>query len=256
MCFTSAAPASKETLEFFLSLGIPVLEVYGMSECTGPSTFSLPSRYRTGSVGTPAIGTEARLLEDGEILMRGPHVFKGYYRDPESTRQTLDRDGWLHSGDLGAFDADGFLSVTGRKKDLIITAGGHNIAPQNIEQTLKGIPSVAQAVVLGDRRSYLIALLTLDREKLVRVAAEIGSPARDPETAANCRFFTQYIEREMQRLSARFARAETPKKFAILPSEFSIDGGELTPTMKVRRNIVQEKYAEVIERLYGGEIGG
>jgi long-subunit acyl-CoA synthetase (AMP-forming) len=250
LCVTSAAPAARATLEFFLSLGIPTYEVYGMSECTGPTTFSLPEAFRVGTVGRAAPGTDLAITPDGEVLMRGPHVFPGYYRDEEATARTIDADGWLHSGDLGTIDAEGYLTITGRRKDLIITSGGHNIAPQNIEQALKAIPPIAQAVVLGDRRSYLIALLTLDPAKIAAVAAEIGSPATDAPSASACPLFRSHLEKRIESLESRFARSEVPKRFAILPDELSIEGGELTPTMKIRRNVVEEKYAEVVEGLY------
>jgi long-subunit acyl-CoA synthetase (AMP-forming) len=250
MCFTSAAPASRSTLEFFLSLGIPIYEVYGMSECTGPTTFSLPGSFRIGAVGKAAPGTELAVAPDGEVLMRGPHVFPGYYRDEEATANTIDAEGWLHSGDLGAIDDEGFLTITGRRKDLIITSGGHNIAPQNIEQALKAIPPISQAVVLGDRRSFLVSLLTLDHGKIPAIAREIDSPATDPASAASCPRFRGYLQERIEGLEARFARSEVPKRFAILPEELSIAGGELTPTMKVRRNVVEQKYAAVVEELY------
>jgi long-subunit acyl-CoA synthetase (AMP-forming) len=255
MCVTSAAPASRSTLEFFLSLGIPIYEVYGMSECTGPTTFSLPDSFRIGAVGKAAPGTDLAVSEEGEVLMRGPHVFPGYYRDGDATARTIDADGWLHSGDLGEIDAEGFLTITGRRKDLIITSGGHNIAPQNIEQALKAIPPISQAVVLGDRRSFLVALLTLDAGKVPGVARAIGSPATDAGSASVCHRFLSYLQERIDGLEARFARSEVPKRFSILASELSIAGGELTPTMKVRRNVVQEKYAAVIEELYAAPHG-
>jgi long-subunit acyl-CoA synthetase (AMP-forming) len=252
MCFTSAAPAARTTLEFFLSLGIPIYEVYGMSECTGPTTFSTPDAFRVGSVGRAAPGTDLAVAPDGEVLMRGPHVFPGYYRDDEATAQAIDAEGWLHSGDLGSIDRDGFLTITGRRKDLIITSGGHNVAPQNIEQALKAIPPISQAVVLGDRRSYLIALLTLDPTRVAAVARDAGSPATDVGSAAACPLFRTHLNRAIEGLESRFARSEVPKRFAILPNELSIPGGELTPTMKIRRNVVQEKYADVVDELYAG----
>ncbi|HEY0593423.1 MAG TPA: AMP-binding protein [Thermoanaerobaculia bacterium] len=252
MCYTSAAPAARRTLEFFLSLGIPIYEVYGMSECTGPTTFSFPDAFRVGSVGRAAPGTDLKIAADGEVLMRGPHVFPGYYKDADATAQTVDAEGWLHSGDLGMLDAEGYLTITGRKKDLIITSGGHNIAPQNIEHALKSIPPVSQAVVLGDRRSFLVALLTLDPGTIPAVARAIGSPAADAESAALCPLFRSHLQRQIETLESKFARSEVPKRFAILPAELSIAGGELTPTMKVRRNVVEEKYAPIVEELYAG----
>lgn len=250
ICVTSAAPISKDTLEFFLSLGIPILEVYGMSECTGPATYSPPDNYRTGKCGIVLPGAEIKIAEDGEICMRGPHVFKGYLKDPESTKNALDADGWLHSGDIGTIDKDGFLLITDRKKDLLITAGGENIAPQVLEGHLKSIPVVAQAVVLGDRRKYLTALLTLDPERVAKEAEACGSPARTPEEAAKCAIFKKHVEKQIAEINKSLARVQTIKKFTIVPKDFSIEGGELTPTMKVKRKVVNEKYKKEIEEMY------
>jgi long-subunit acyl-CoA synthetase (AMP-forming) len=182
--------------------------------------------------------------------MRGRHVFKGYYKDPVATAEALDADGWLHSGDIGEIDGDGFLQITDRKKEIIITAGGENIAPQLIEGYLKSIHVVSQAVVVGDRRRYLSVLLTLDPEKIPTIASLNGSPARDPATAAECEMFNSYLQREIDAVNQRLARVQTVKRFAVIPGELTIEGGELTPTMKVRRKVVLEKYAGMIERLY------
>jgi len=252
LCATSAAPISMHTLEFFLSLGIPILEVYGMSECTGPATFSTLDRYRSGSAGWAIPGTELRIAEDGEILMRGPHLFLGYYRNQQATNEAVDEKGWLHSGDIGELDEQGFLRVTDRKKELIITSGGKNIAPQRIEGKLKALPSVSLPAVIGDRRNYLVALLTLDPERVEEEARAAGSPAREPEAAAECPRFRAHLERQVEAVNQTLARYETIKRFAILPDQFSIDGGELTPTMKLKRRVVQEKYADEIEALYSG----
>ena len=250
VCITSAAPISRDTLEFFLSLGIPLYEVYGMSECTGPATFSTPSRYRTGTVGWAVPGTELKVEDDGEICMRGDHVFKGYYKDPVATGEALDSEGWLHSGDIGEIDAAGFLQITDRKKELLITAGGENVAPQVIESHLKSIPVIAQAVVLGDRRKFLTALLTLDPERVEAEAVAAGSPARDAPRAAACRIFRAHLEKQIEGVNAKLARVQTIKRFEVLPAELTIDGGELTPTMKLRRKIINSKYKDVIESLY------
>ncbi len=249
-CATSAAPISLDTLEFFLSLGIPLLEVYGMTECTGPATMCTPQRYRTGRAGFTIPGTEIRIAEDGEILMRGPHVFLGYYKNEEATREALDADGWLHSGDVGDLDEEGFLKVTDRKKELIITSGGKNVAPQPIEAKLKSIPSVALAAVVGDRRKYLAALLTLDPERLPGEAEAAGSPARDPAAASCCAVFRAYLERQVEAVNRSLASFETLKRFAVLPGQFSIEGGELTPTMKLKRRVIEERYAAEIEGLF------
>jgi long-subunit acyl-CoA synthetase (AMP-forming) len=250
LCVTSAAPISRATLEFFLALGIPVLEVYGMSECTGPATFSPPERYRTGKCGVVLPGAEIKVADDGEICMRGKHVFKGYLKDAEATKNALDADGWLHSGDIGTIDAEGFVQITDRKKDLLITAGGENIAPQVLEGHLKGIPVIAQAVVIGDRRKYLAALLTLDPERLKSEAEQAGSPARTVDDAAKCDLFRRHLEKQIESVNEKLARVQTIKRFAIIPREFTIDGGELTPTMKVKRKVVNEKYKSEIEALY------
>jgi long-subunit acyl-CoA synthetase (AMP-forming) len=247
---TGAAPISRSTLDFFLSLGLPILEVYGMSECTAITTCCTPERYRTGKAGYVLPGTEVRIDEDGEICMRGPHVFKGYYGDPGATAAAIDADGWLHSGDIGEIDEDGFVQITDRKKELIITAGGENIPPQLVEGHLKSIAAVSQAVLIGDRRRYLSALLTLDPEKILAVSSLAGSPARTAAEAATCPRFIAHLQLEIDRVNQRLARVQTVKRFAILENELTVEGGELTPTMKVKRKVVSEKYAEVIEAMY------
>jgi long-subunit acyl-CoA synthetase (AMP-forming) len=247
---TSAAPISRDTLEFFLSLGLPICEVYGMSECTGPATASLPDRYHTGKAGFALPGAEIKIAEDGEVCMRGRHVFMGYYKDTAATAETLDKDGWLHSGDIGTLDAKGFLQITDRKKDLIITAGGENIAPALVEGYLKGIPVVSQAVVIGDRQRYLSVLLTLNKERIQQDAEACGSGACDPETAAKDDKFLAFLQKQIDNVNARLARVQAVKKFRVLPTEFTIEGGELTPTMKIKRKVVTEKYKQEIEQLY------
>jgi len=250
VCATSTAPISVETLEFFSSLGIPIMEVYGMSECTGPATFSLPDAYHYGKVGRAIKGTEVVTVEDGEVMMRGPHVYLGYFKNEEATREALDSEGWLHSGDIGEIDANGFLKITDRKKELIITSGGKNIAPAIIESKLRQIPAVSQAVVIGDRRNYLVALLALDPMRAADQAKAAGSPASTPEALATCPVFRQYLEKQIEGVNATLARYETIKKFKILPRELSIDEGELTPTMKLKRRVVNQKFADEIEKLY------
>lgn len=250
ICITSAAPISRDTLEFFLSLGIPICEVYGMSECTGPATASVPDRYRTGKAGFALPGAELKIAEDGEICMRGRHVFLGYYKDPVATAEALDKDGWLHSGDIGTIDEHGFLQITDRKKDLIITAGGENIAPALVEGYLKGIPVVSQAVVIGDRQRYLAVLLTLNAERIRIDAEACGSSATDPETAARDERFLAFLQRQIDAVNKRLARVQAVKKFKVIPKEFTVEGGELTPTMKVKRKAVVEKYKDEIDQLY------
>ena len=250
MLCVSSAPIAKETLDFFGSLGLPIMEAYGMSECTGPTTMALPERYRLGRAGYAISGTELRIAEDGEVLMRGPHVFLGYYKNEAATRETLDADGWLHSGDVGEIDREGYLRITDRKKELIITAGGKNIAPQHLEGQLKQIAAVSQAVAIGDRRPYVVALVTLDPARLAAEAAKAGSPARSPEEAARCPVFKAYLEKQVEGINQGLARYETIKKIAILPRELSVDAGELTPTLKLKRKVIHERHKDAIEALY------
>jgi long-subunit acyl-CoA synthetase (AMP-forming) len=226
------------------------MEVYGMSECTGPATLSLPNRYRTGSVGFVLPGGEIKIAEDGEICMRGRHVFKGYLKNPEATTETMDEEGWLHSGDLGDIDGEGFVRITGRKKDLIITAGGENIAPNYIEGKMKAIPAVSQFVVVGDRRKHLAALVTLDETKLKEVVAASGSSANNMEEAAADSKLHSWLMEQVNEVNGGLARVQTVKKIFILPQDLTVEGGELTPTMKVKRRIVNSKYAEHIEGFY------
>ena len=248
--FTTAAPISLDTLEFFLSLGIPLCEIFGMSECTGPATVCLPSRYRTGWAGYALPGTELRTSGDGEILIRGRLVFMGYFKDEAATGETLDSDGWLHSGDIGEIDSSGFLKITDRIKNIIITSGGENIAPQMLEAKLMKIGAINQVVIIGNNRKYLTALFTLDPEKLPGEADLAGSPATDIASAAACRKFRDYLQKQVDEVNATLARVQTIKKFTIIPHEFTIQSGDLTPTMKVRRNVIPRKYACEIDRMY------
>ena len=204
----------------------------------------------SGTRNDPLPGADIKFAEDGEICMRGRHVFMGYYKDTMATADTLDKDGWLHSGDIGTLDGEGFLQITDRKKDLIITAGGENVAPALVEGFLKGIPVVSQAVVIGDRQRYLSVLLTLNAERIKQDAEACGSAASDPETAARDDRFLQYLQRQIDAVNARLARVQAVKKFKVIPREFSVEGGELTPTMKVRRKVVVEKYKQEIDQLY------
>lgn len=246
---TSAAPISKETLDFFGSLGILINEVYGMSECTGPATMSTPDKFRVGWVGWALPGAELKIAEDGEICMRGRNVFRGYYKQPEATAEALDADGWLHSGDIGEKSGD-FYRITDRKKDLLITAGGENIAPQMIEGKLKNIAWVSQAVVIGDRKPFLAALLSIDEDKFDELLRQSGSTAETLEEAATCPKVNAFLMQEVEQLNAKLARVQTIKKIKVLPHDLSVEGGELTPTMKVKRKVVSSKYATEIEAFY------
>jgi long-chain acyl-CoA synthetase len=244
-CVSGAAPIAPGVLEFFSGLDLIIYEVYGQSEDTGPTSITRPGNNRIGTVGPPIAGVEVRFADDGEILVRGPNVFLGYFKDPQATAETL-VDGWLCSGDLGKLDEAGNLLITGRKKEILITAGGKNITPKNIESALKEHPLIAEAVVVGDRRKYLTALLILDAEATARFAREKGGAPGGPEVRAE-------IQRAVDEVNTHLARVESVKKFQILPQPFSIDAGELTPTLKVKRRVVYERYAREIESMYEGD---
>jgi long-chain acyl-CoA synthetase len=244
-----AAPVGREVLDFFASIDIVVREVWGMSELTGPATLNTMEATRLGSVGRPMVGVEVRIAEDGEILVRGGNVCMGYYKEPAATSELLE-GGWLHTGDVGVLDGEGFAHITGRKKEIIVTSGGKKTAPANIETLLKGLPLVSQAVVIGERRNYLVALITLEAEAARKLAREKGWPEEPRALAADPRL-RQHLEQELERgVNKHLARFETIKRIAILPEDFSIEGGEMTPTLKVRRSQVEKKYASVIEALY------
>ena len=246
---SSAAPIAKETLEFFASLGVLINEVYGMSECTGPATLSNPARFKIGWVGYTLPGAEVKVAEDGEICMRGRNVYLGYYKNPESTAEALDGDGWLHSGDIGE-NVGGLFRITDRKKDLIITAGGENIAPQVIEGKLKNLAWISQAVVVGDGKKHLSALLTLDEEKLDKILKESGSTAETLAEAAKDPKVERFVFAAVEQVNEELAQVQKIKKIKILPKDLSIETGELTPTMKVKRKVVREKYGDLIEAFY------
>jgi long-chain acyl-CoA synthetase len=246
VCVSGAAPIAQEVLEFFAALDIIVLEVYGQSEGSGPTTFNIPNKFKFGSVGPRLPGIECEIAKDGEILVRGPNVFLGYYKEPEATAETL-IDGWLYSGDLGEFRGE-FLYITGRKKEIIITAGGKNIAPKNIEAALKNHDLVNEAVVIGDRRKFLSALLTLDPELSAAWAKQTGAEAAKlHENAALRRELQAYIDNEVNK---QFAQVEHIRKFTVLSRNLSQELGELTPTLKVKRKKVNENFAKEIEAMY------
>jgi long-chain acyl-CoA synthetase len=249
---TGAAPIGRDVLEFFASVGIIIHEVYGQSEDTGPTSFNFPEpgKRRLGSVGTAFPGVQIMIAEDGEILVKGRNVFLGYFKNPEATAETL-VDGWLHSGDIGTLDEDGFLFITDRKKDLIITAGGKNVAPQNIEKLMKSIDGIGHMVTIGDRRKFLSGLYTIDPDQGPALAAEHGWPT-DVEKLAEHPDFLAYLEREIERVNGELARYETIKKFRVIPHDFTPETGELTPTQKIKRRIIKDKYSDLIESMYEG----
>jgi long-chain acyl-CoA synthetase len=245
---SGAAPIAPEILEFFYACGVPVLEGYGMTETATASTVSTPEAYKFGTVGRPLPGAEVKIADDGEILIRGPHIFGGYYKMEDKSFGAIE-DGWLHTGDIGELDENGFLKITGRKKDIIITAGGKNLTPANIENDLKQSRWISQAVMHGDRRPYPVVLITLDPEEIVHFAKEHGLPediaslSREPKVH-------ELIQGIVDEVNGRYARVEQVKKFVILDHDLSQETGELTPTLKVKRNVVNEKYADLFERLY------
>jgi long-chain acyl-CoA synthetase len=250
LAVSGAAPINPEILRFFDAAGVLVLEGWGMTETSTAATISTPDDFKVGTIGKPFPGCEVRIADDGEILVKGPNVFQGYHKNEEATREAI-VDGWLHTGDIGEIDSDGFIKITGRKKDIIITAGGKNITPANLEAEIKQHPLVSQTVVVGDRRPYLVALVTLDPEEAVAYETENGLPedpvalAADPEVHAA-------IMAHVDEINKNFARVEQVKKIAILPHDLSQESGELTPTLKVKRAVVAQKHADEIEQLYAG----
>jgi long-chain acyl-CoA synthetase len=247
---SGGAPLSRDIAEFFHAIGILILEGYGLTETTPVLTVNRPDRYRLGSVGQPLDCCEVRIAHDGEILGRGANVARGYHRRPEETAESWDATGWFHTGDIGEFDADGFLHITDRKKDLIKTSGGKYVAPQKIENLLKLQPHVSQAVVIGDQRNYCVALLTLDADAMAAWAREAGLAAADPSALAADPAVRALVESEVAAVNAQLASFETVKRFHILPADLTIESGELTPSLKVKRKVVAERFEREIAALY------
>jgi len=249
---SGAAPIAREVIEFFASLDLFVQEIYGQSEDCGPTSFNLSKRSKFGSVGVPLPGVDVRIADDGEIMVQGKNVFLGYFKDEEATKATLTADRWLHTGDLGKIDEDGFLWITGRKKEIIITAGGKNITPKNIEEAVKTATTVvAECVVIGDRRKFLSMLVWLEPDAAKRFLADKGLAARDalhesPELRAE-------VQRAIDVANESLARVEQVKKFTLCGRPLGIDTGELTPTLKVKRNKVVASFAKEIEAMYEGD---
>jgi long-chain acyl-CoA synthetase len=248
---TGAAPIAKEILEFFFACGVPVLEGYGMTETSTVCTTQTRDRYKIGTVGFAIPGSEVRIADDGEILLKGPNIFQGYYKMQDASWGTI-VDGWMHTGDLGSLDEDGFLTITGRKKDIIITAGGKNLTPANIENDLKQNRWISQAVMHGDRRPYPVVLVTLDPEEAPALAQELGLESADPAALAEDPKVHERVQSILDEVNRNYAQVEQVKKFTILDHDLSQETGELTPTLKVKRNVVNEKYADRFEKLYTG----
>ncbi|HVT76915.1 MAG TPA: AMP-dependent synthetase/ligase [Acidimicrobiales bacterium] len=239
---SGAAPIAPEILSWLHGIGLPVGEVYGQTEDCGPTTLTVPGHGRIGTVGRPLPGLEVRVADDGEILARGPSVCVGYLNDPERTAELVDDDGWMHSGDVGAFDADGYLTITGRKKDLIVTSSGKNVAPQNLETALCASPLISQAVVVGDNRAYLTALIALDSDEVAALRAMEGDDAVEAALRA-----------AVDRVNRVHAPIEQIKTWRVLPHDLALEDGEITPTLKVKRDVVAANYRALIEEMYATE---
>jgi long-chain acyl-CoA synthetase len=248
---SAAAPAAPDLFDFYHALGVPLIEVYGQTESTGVISANRPGRDRVGTVGEPIPGIEVRLAEDGEILTRGPHVFLGYLNDPELTAQTVDAEGWLHTGDVGAWD-DGYLRILDRKKDIIITAGGKNVTPAYIENKLKFSPFIQDAVVVGDRRKHLVALILIDEDVVTQFAQERRIPFATFADLTQHPEVHRLIKEEVDKVNRTLSQVETIKRFALLPRRFYEEEGDVTPTKKVKRRNIERRYADLIETLYDG----
>ncbi|HYT38776.1 MAG TPA: AMP-binding protein, partial [Acidimicrobiia bacterium] len=249
VALTGAAPIPRPVFDFFLAIGVPISEVYGLSECTGPMTWArMP--VRPGTVGPPIPGQELKLLDDGEVCCRGGNVFSGYLKDPQRTAEMLDDDGWLHSGDIGQIDEAGYVKIVDRKKELIITAGGKNISPANLEAAIKSYPLIGQACAVGDARPYMTALIVLDPDVAPAWARSRGIECSSLAELAEHPDVRAEVERCVAEANTRFSQVEQIKKIAILPTEWPPDSDELTPTMKLKRRGVLSKYADEIEKLY------
>jgi long-chain acyl-CoA synthetase len=235
IAISGGAPLAKEIAEFFDALGITILEGYGLTECTSAATVNQATRYRLGTVGPALAGTELRLADDGELLIRGPTVFAGYLKDEAATREILDADGWLHSGDIAEIDDEGFVTITDRKKDILVTAGGKNVAPANLENDLKAHAEISHALVIGDRRPFVAALVTLDPDVTAALSEE--------RKHARVQEIVDAVNRDR-------SRYEQIKRFAILPRDFSMDEGEVTPTLKLKRRVVLDHFASEVATIY------
>jgi long-chain acyl-CoA synthetase len=247
---SGGAPLSREIAEFFHAAGILILEGYGLTETCPVLTNNREDAYRFGSVGKPMPGVDVKIAADGEILGRGGNIAKGYFKKAEATREVFLDDGWFATGDIGRFDEDGFLFITDRKKDLIVTAGGMNIAPQNIENLLKGDPFISQVMVHGDRRPYPVALITLNPEELAKFAREQGIMAGDPSVLAKHPKVVERVQRTVDQKNSELQSYAKIKKFVILPEDFTVENGALTPTLKVKRKVISERHRPVLDALY------
>jgi long-chain acyl-CoA synthetase len=249
---SGAAPINPEVLRFFHAIGLPVAEVYGQTEDCGPTSINRVEKIKIGTVGPEIPGVQIRIAPDGEILVKGGNVGPGYYKDPLATKELIDDEGWMHSGDIGEVDADGYLRITDRKKDLIITAAGKNVAPQVIENMLKYSPWISQSVVIGDARPFLVALLTLDQEKVTQFAQQKGIPFTDFAELVRHPDIQQLADNAVAEVNKNLARVEQIKKWHVFDRDFAMEAEEVTPTLKVRRAAIMKKNADLIDELYAG----
>jgi long-subunit acyl-CoA synthetase (AMP-forming) len=250
--YVGAAPTPISVLEFFHAIGIPVAELWGLSESTGSGTVNLPDSIRLGTVGQVAPGMELKLADDGEVLLKGPQVMKGYRNQPDKTAEAIDEEGWLYTGDIGELDEDGYLRIVDRKKELIITAGGKNISPSNLEAKLKAHPLIGTACVIGDGRPFLTALIVLDPDVAPAWAAAQGMDGASLDALAADQKLYDEIQRAVEGVNAEVSKVEGIKRFTVLGQDWLPGGDELTPTMKLKRKPIAEKYAAQIEAMYSG----
>ncbi len=252
LLITGAAPTSPDLIRWYMALGLDMVEVWGQTECGGIATSNPISRIKPGSIGTPLPQTEVKVSPEGELLVRSPSVFMGYLNQPEKTAETL-RDGWLHTGDVGRMDNEGFFYITDRMKDIIITAGGKNITPSEIENQLKFSPYITDAVVIGDRRAFLTALIMIDHENVEKFAQDQSIPFSNYMSLCRRPEIQELIESEIAKVNAKFARVEQVRKFRLIEQKLTAEDEELTPTMKLKRKLVNEKYRDLIESMYARE---
>jgi long-chain acyl-CoA synthetase len=254
LAFSGGGPLGERLTHFFDGAGVQIFEGYGLTETSPTLTINRPGAWRPGSVGRPVAGTTIRIADDGEVLAKGPQVFVGYWANPDATREVIDDDGWFHTGDIGELDADDFLWITGRKKELIVTAAGKNVAPAPLEDRLRAHPLISQAVVVGDQRPFVAALVTIDDEAFADWAAETGLSAGTVAEAAESAELRAAVREAVDDANLSVSRAESIREFSILPRDFTIEADELTPTLKVRRAVVQRRYQSVIDSIYAGSV--
>ena len=249
--FSGGGPLGERLTHFFNGSGVMVLEGYGLTETSPVLTANLPDRWKIGSVGQPVPGTTIRIADDGEVLAKGPQVFQGYWQNEDATAEAIDDDGWFHTGDLGALDPDGYLRITGRKKDILVTAGGKNVAPALLEDLLRADPLISQAMVIGDREPFVSALITIDEEAFADWAEEHDYQGKSVADLADDPVLREAIREAVERTNREVSRAESIREFVILPRDLTVEGGALTPTLKVKRNVVLERERQVVDRIYG-----